>query len=84
MPLKSTANIDVPAGKTIAVVNAPAWSKINWTQIIGAGAILGSFFGLHVDAPTQAAIITVIGLATQGVTFLLRTFGHGNPPTSSL
>lgn len=85
MPTVSTANIVVPAGKTLAVVNAPAWSKINWTNVIGGLATAGALFipGFHLDPTTQADIVGTIGLITAGVTILLRTFGHHSPPATS-
>lgn len=70
-----------PAGKQVAIVSSPATSKINWTQIIGAAAIVGSYFGLNLDPPTQAAVAVSLGLATQGITWVLRTFFTNKQPS---
>ena len=68
-------------GKVIAEVSTPSKSKINWTQIIGGAAIIGSYFGLDLDPQTQAAVAVTLGLATQGITWVLRTFFTNTKPS---
>ena len=58
----------------VALVNVKSsWkSKIEWVQIIGAVAVLASMFGFDLDAKEQAAIVTVIALGSQVVTWVMR------------
>lgn len=67
--------------KVIAEVSTPSTSKINWTQIIGAAAMIGSYFGIHLDPPTQTAVAVSIGLATQAITWVLRTWFTNTKPS---
>ena len=58
----------------VALVNVKSsWtSKIEWVQILGAVAVLASMFGFDLDAKEQAAIVTVIALGSQVVTWVMR------------
>lgn len=60
-------------------INPAAFSKINWTQVVGAVAMLASIFGLDVPADQQVAIVGGIGVATQVLTVILRTFFTAKP-----
>jgi hypothetical protein len=52
-----------------------AWlSKINWTQAVGAGAMLLAWFGVDMPPDVRAAIVTMIGAGTQVATWVLRTW----------
>lgn len=83
-PLGGTP-IGVKPTQVVAVVNKPLYSKINWAQIVGAVAVGGAMFipGFHLDPAVQTEIVGGLGLATMGVTWLLRTFGHAKAPASS-
>lgn len=67
--------------KEVTVVNTPATSKINWTQFVGAAAMLASYFGLDIPAEMQVQIVMVIGLVTQGLTWVLRTWFTNKSPS---
>lgn len=60
--------------KEIAVVavKSSLASKIEWTQLVGAGAIIGSFFGLDLDATDQAQLVAAIALVAQVATWIMR------------
>ena len=49
-------------------------SKINWTQVVAAGAILATMFGFELTPEQQAAIVAVIALIGQVVTAIARTW----------
>jgi len=68
-------------GKVIAEVSTPKTSKINWTQIIAGAAMLGSYFGLHISPEETAAIVVVIGVGGNVVTWVLRTFFTNTKPS---
>lgn len=59
--------------KTVPVKSAWA-SKINWTQAIAFAAMIGSYFGIDVDAETQAQILAGIVGVSSFVTFVMRTW----------
>jgi hypothetical protein len=69
-----TAIDDAVKDKTIAVVDVKSsWaSKIEWTQAAGAVMILASLFGLNLTPEQQAAVVTVIALAAQAATWIMR------------
>lgn len=57
------------------VVAKSAWaSKINWTQAVAILASIGAYFGLDLDAQTQAEILAAIPIVQGLVTWVLRTF----------
>jgi hypothetical protein len=58
-------------------LNPAALSKINWTQIIAAAAMLGTVVGFDLDAATQVKIVSFIGFASQALTMVFRTFFTG-------
>lgn len=58
-------------------LNPAALSKINWTQVVAALAMLGTVVGLDLDAATQVKIVTFIGFASQALTMIFRTFFTG-------
>jgi hypothetical protein len=76
------------APQTAVVTVTSAWtSKINWTQAIAALAMLLTWLtGGQIDlsASDQAAIILVIGLISQVVTWVLKTFFTSTVHASSL
>ena len=55
-------------------INAPALSKINWTNIIAAGATLLTVFGIDLSPETQVQIVTGIALVSQLATVIFRSF----------
>jgi hypothetical protein len=63
---------------TVAVNVAPAVaSKINWTQLVSAGAMILSFVSggkIGLTPEQQAALAMVIGLVTNAVTVVFRTW----------
>ena len=59
---------------TIVPIKSDLASKINWTQVVAAVAILGSLFGFELDAQTQLAIVSVIAVGTQVATIIMRTY----------
>jgi hypothetical protein len=58
-------------------LNPAALSKINWTQVVSAGAMLLTVFGLDIDPATQVKIVAFIGFAGQALTMVFRTFFTG-------
>lgn len=65
--------VDTP--KTVRVDYKSGWySKINWVQLIGFLAMIGSFFGLEVTPETQAEILAGIVALTTVVTAILKTW----------
>lgn len=63
-----------PGSLTTVPVKPALASKINWVQIFGTLAMLGSFFGLDISGEQQAAVITTIGVAQSVITFVMRTW----------
>jgi hypothetical protein len=62
-----------------------AWlSKVNWVQVVAFLAMVLSYFGLPLDATQQAAIVVVIGVLSQIVTIILRTWFNGSVTEGSL
>jgi len=55
-------------------INTPAVSKINWTQVVAAAAMLLTVFGIDLPAETQVTIVTGIALASQFFTMIFRSF----------
>lgn len=52
-----------------------AWaSKINWTQVVGGGAMVLAWTGVDMPPDVRAAIVTLIGAGTQVATWVLRTW----------
>lgn len=65
----------IPAGSLTTVpVRSPVTSKINWTQIVGMAAMLGSYFGLTLTSDQIAATVVAIGVVQSVVTFVIRTW----------
>lgn len=58
-------------------LNTPARSKINWTQVVGIIAVFGTYFGIDMDAETQAAVATFISAGVMVATSVFRTFFTG-------
>jgi mannose/fructose/N-acetylgalactosamine-specific phosphotransferase system component IIC len=58
-------------------LNPAAFSKINWTNIVAAGATLLSVFGLDFSPEMQVQIVTGIALVSQLLTMVFRTFFTG-------
>jgi hypothetical protein len=59
----------------VMVDTKSAWaSKINWTQAVGAGAMVLAWFGVDMPPDVRAAIVTMIGAGTQVTTWALRTW----------
>jgi hypothetical protein len=74
---------------TIALVKVKsAWlSKVNWTQIVAALAMILAFVTgnkIELTATEQSAIIVVIGLIGQFATFILKTWFTPTVTPSSL
>ena len=71
---------------TVPVVSA--WSsKINWTQVVGAAAMILTLLTgnrVSLSADQQAAIITVIGLIQGLVTWVLKTWFTAHVTAASL
>jgi len=69
----------------VTEINHPVGSKINATQVFGAGLTLAAVLRPDliplIDAASspevQQAAVVAIGLVTQGVTMVLRTFFTG-------
>ena len=69
----------------VTEINHPGFSKINATQVFGAGLTLVATLRPDliplIDAASnpevQQAAVVAIGLVTQGVTMVLRTFFTG-------
>ena len=55
-------------------INPNALSKINWTNVIAAGATLLTVFGIDLSPELQVQIVTGIALATQLLTVVFRSF----------
>jgi hypothetical protein len=52
-----------------------AWlSKINWTQIVGFAAMIGTLFGVNVPDDVKVQIVAGIGSAQAVITWVLRTW----------
>ena len=49
-------------------------SKINWVQVVGFIAMVGSVFGLDIDQDTQNALVAGIAGIWTVVTIIMRTF----------
>lgn len=58
----------------VATINKPAASKINWTQFVGAASSLLAYFGIDLPPELQTQIILAIGIVTQGLTWVFRTW----------
>lgn len=60
-------------------INPAKLSKINWTQVVGAGAVLVTLFGVEVTEEQKVQIVAGIALASQALTFVFRTFFTAKP-----
>ena len=60
--------------KAVVPVKSAATSKINWTAILSSAAMLGSYFGLDLNAGQVGAVVTAVGVGSQLVQLVLRTF----------
>lgn len=60
-------------------INPALLSKINWTQVIAAIATLAAVFGFNFTPETQVMVVSMIALATQFLTVILRTFATAKP-----
>ena len=65
----------------VLISNPPMKSKINWTQVGGAAVMMGAYFGLPITPEFMSALLLVIGVSTQAVTWALRTYWTGRKPT---
>lgn len=61
--------------KTVRVEYKSAFlSKINWAQLVAMLAMLFTYFGIDLDAGTQAAVLAgITGISTL-ITWVMRTF----------
>ena len=60
-------------------LNPALLSKINWTQVIAAFATIAAVFGFNLSPETQVTVVSMIALATQFLTVVLRTFFTAKP-----
>ena len=68
---------DVPQTVDNVPVKSAWLSKINWTQAVAGAAMVVTFVSggqLNIDASQQAAIIVVIGVVSQVITWVWRTW----------
>jgi hypothetical protein len=52
-------------------------SKVNWTQVVGGAAMVGTLLTggkMSLSASDQAAVVTVIGLVQGLATFIMHTW----------
>ncbi len=49
-------------------------SKVNWAQLVGAAAMVATFFGYTVPADVIPQTVAFIGAAQAFVTFVMRTW----------
>jgi hypothetical protein len=67
--------IIMPDGQTVEVPVKSAWSsKINWTELVKAGAVLLTMFGVTLDGETQKMVVAAIVAGGGVVTWVLRTW----------
>jgi hypothetical protein len=68
----------MPSPTTAIVPVTSAWtSKINWTQVVGGGAMLITLVTgghEHLSGDDQAAIVTVIGLVQGAASWVMNTW----------
>ena len=78
------AGAAIPSTETALVPVKSAWlSKINWAAIGSSVASLATTNALGLDAATQAQVLVVVNLATNVLTFVLRTwFNNSVTPQS--
>ncbi len=63
------------AGSLVTVPVKPAvTSKINWTAMLSAAAMLASYFGLNLSPEQVGGVVTTIGVGSQLLQFVFRTF----------
>ncbi len=60
--------------KAVVPVKSAIASKINWTALISSAAMLGSYFWLDLNAGQIGAVVTTVGVGSQIVQMVLRTF----------
>jgi uncharacterized membrane protein HdeD (DUF308 family) len=66
---------DPAPGDVVRVEVKSAWtSKINWTQAVAGVAMLLAYFGINLDANTQAAILALIVALQSITTWVLKTW----------
>lgn len=70
--------------KAVVSVKSEWLSKINWTQFIGVFAMLASFFGLDLDAKTQAEVVVAIGVVQGFLTIIWKTWFTSTVTAKSL
>jgi hypothetical protein len=69
----SKEKLMTPSVTTVEVKSA--WlSKINWKEALTIAAVIGAYFGIDLDANTQAAILAAIASGSAIVGWILRTF----------
>ena len=56
------------------MLNPVAFSKINWTQIVAAAAMLLTVFGFELSTEAQLSIVAGIGFVSQFMTVIFRSF----------
>ena len=58
----------------VVPVKSPLLSKINWTQVVAAGAAILVVFGVDIDARTQAELCAGIVALQAAVTVIIKTW----------
>ena len=72
--LKKENGMPTSGGVATVPVKSAWLSKINWASVISVVAAVLTYFGLNLDAETQAAILTAITSVTAVIIWVLRTF----------
>jgi membrane protein CcdC involved in cytochrome C biogenesis len=72
--------------QSVAVVPVVSawWSKVNWTQALGAVTSLVVASGIDIPADKKAIVLTGITLAQGALTWVFRTFFNGSVNPASL
>jgi hypothetical protein len=77
----------MPQASAVVPVTSAVSSKVNWTQIIAMAAMLLAYFTggkLNLDPSQQASIVVVIGVVSQVVTIIFKTWFTNSVHPSSL
>ncbi len=64
----------IVGSSAVVPVKSAAASKINWTAVVSAAAMLGSYFGLNLSPEMVGGVVTTIGVGSQLMQFVFRTF----------
>lgn len=62
------------------MLNPALLSKINWTQLVAAAATILVLFGIELSPEQQVSIVAGIGLVSNLLTTVFRTWFTGNAP----